>query len=489
MRELSSKRVVVMGLGRFGGGVGVSRFLASRGARVLVTDQAPADDLRGSLAKLAGLPIDYRLGEHRADDFASADLVVINPAVDPRNNPFIQAAVAAGVPLTSEIRLLIDHLPDRGRRRTIGITGSAGKSTTTAMIGHILNARLRAGALSGAEAVHIGGNLGGSLLDRIDTIAPCDWVVLELSSFMLEGMADDTWSPHVAVVTNLAPNHLDRHGTLAEYAAAKQVILEHQTPHDVAILGPLPRGLFHPRTAQVKWLETWSNLVGKLEIPLLIPGEHNQLNARAAIEAVGPAGVDRHDAAAALADFPGLPHRLQFVCEHGGEGGVRYYNDSKATTPEAAELALRAFPPGVVHIILGGYDKGSDLAPLARFASRHCRAIYTLGVTGPAIAAAAAAPELDAASVHGPSVDVPSCGAAGWGPDDRAKVVPCKNLDEAIAHAAGSARRGEVVLLSPACASWDQFENFERRGAAFVEAILKYTGEGCPSPLPGAGVG
>lgn len=482
MRDQSSKRVVVMGLGRFGGGVGVSRFLASRGARVLVTDQAPAEELRESLARLADLKLDYRLGEHREEDFAAADLVVVNPAVDPHGNKFIQAALAAGVPLTSEIRLLIEHLPDRGRRRTIGITGSAGKSTTTAMIGHILNARLRDGKLPGASAVHIGGNLGGSLLGKVDAIKPSDWVVLELSSFMLEGMKDDGWSPHVAVVTNLAPNHLDRHHTLEEYAAAKQVILEHQTLDDVAILGPLPPGLFHPCTPSIKWLEAWGNTVGKLEIPLLIPGEHNQLNARAALEAVVPAGVDRHDAAAALADFPGLPHRLQFVCEHGGEGGVRYYNDSKATTPEAAELALRAFPPGVVHVILGGYDKGSDLAPLARFASRHCRAIYTVGVTGPAIAAAAGAVELDAASVHGPSVDVPSCGAAGWSADDRAAVIPCETLDRAVAQAALNARRGEVVLLSPACASWDQFENFERRGAAFGEAILKYTGEGCPPP-------
>lgn len=471
MIDLRSKRVVVMGLGRFGGGVGVTRFLAGRGARVLVTDLSKPEDLQESVAKLAALPVEFRLGEHRASDFAAADLVVVNPAVDPRGNPYLAAARQAGVPFTSEIRLLIQHLPNR--RRTIGITGSAGKSTTTAMIGHILRQRL------GPQRVHVGGNIGGSLLGEIEKIQPEDWVVLELSSFMLEDMRDDHWSPHIAVFTNLAPNHLDRHGTLASYAAAKQVLLEHQRPDDFALLGPVPHEMVHARTTHAAFLDGMDTYTPRPHVALLIPGAHNLDNARMAIEAAVRAGVPREEAAEALADFAGLPHRLQFVCEH---ADVRFFNDSKATTPEAAELALRSFPPGRVHVILGGYDKKSDLSPLATLAARRCRALYTIGATGEAIATAAEAELCDAAAIHGPSQAVTTCG--GSAACAAAEIVRCQTLDRAVSEAVQRAHQGDVVLLSPGCASWDQFTNYEQRGAAFMEAVLKYTGEGAPSPRP-----
>jgi UDP-N-acetylmuramoylalanine--D-glutamate ligase len=445
--------IVVMGLGRFGGGVGVTRFLVARGHHVLVTDQLKADDLARSVAQLQDLPagsVEFRLGEHREDDFRRADLVVVNPAVDPRGNAYLQAAQAAGVKLTSEIRLLVEHLPASLRPHTVGITGSAGKSTTTAMIGHALR------AIAGESHVHVGGNLGGSLLNSLDSFGPGDYVVLELSSFMLEGLGEDRWSPHVAVVTNLTANHLDRHGTMENYAAAKRQILAHQRAGDVAILGqgvadwPLNPGVTR-RVVPVR----------EYGFDLLIPGEHNQFNAACAAAVVEALGLDGARVAPALADFPGLAHRLQFVAEH---SGVRYYNDSKATTPQATELALRSFPPGKVHIILGGYDKGSDLSDLARFAAGHARAIYTIGVTGDRIA--------DAAPGSGPA------SASG----SKATVHRCGTLDAALGRMAGQLHRGDVVLLSTACASWDQFDNYEQRGARFVEAVLKVTGEGAPIP-------
>jgi UDP-N-acetylmuramoylalanine--D-glutamate ligase len=349
------------------------------------------------------------------------------------------------VKLTSEIRLLVEHLPASLRPRTVGITGSAGKSTTTAMIGHALR------AIAGESHVHVGGNLGGSLLNSLDTFGPGDYVVLELSSFMLEGLGEDRWSPHVAVVTNLTANHLDRHGTLEAYAAAKRQILAHQRAGDVAILGqgvadwPVNPGVTRHVVP-----------VREHGFDLLIPGEHNQFNAACAAAVVEALGLDGAKVAPALADFPGLAHRLQFVAEH---SGVRYYNDSKATTPQATELALRSFPPGKAHIILGGYDKGSDLGELARFAAQHARAIYTIGVTGDRIADAS-----DAA------------------PQRTADVHRCGTLDAALERMAGQLHRGDVVLLSTACASWDQFDNYEQRGAKFVEAVLKVTGEGAPIP-------
>ena len=421
-----------MGLGRFGGGVGLTQFLVERGARVLVTDLAPADQLRDSLEQIRRLPVKLRLGEHRVSDFVDTDLVVVNPAVDPRGNPFIAAARHAGVPCTSEIRLLTQYLPSR--RRTIGITGTAGKSTVVAMIGHVLAKAL------GADRVRVGGNIGGSLLGRLDQLRPHDWVVLELSSFMLEGLAEDHWSPHVAVVTNVFPNHLDRYDSFAEYVAAKRAILEYQQPDDVAVLD----------WSVADWPVAGRKIVVEAPAPprdLLVPGDHNQRNAALAERAADQALTTPTDLSQALTDFPGLPHRLQFVAEH---NGVRYFNDSKSTTPEAAILAIRSFAPGSVHVILGGYDKGADLHELAHCAANHCPAIYTIGTTGPTIAAA--------------------CRAAGT----TAEVVPCETLAEALAAATRRTVPGQIVLLSPGCASWDQFDNFEQRATAFIDAVGKH---------------
>jgi UDP-N-acetylmuramoylalanine--D-glutamate ligase len=381
---LGRKRVVVMGLGRFGGGVGVARYLATRGVDVLVTDLLGADSLANSLAKLDGLPIRYSLGGHNVRDFTQADLVVVNPAVDPRNNPYLTTALEAGVALTSEIRLLAGALPTR--TKTIGVTGTAGKSTVTAMIGHILDSG------PGRGRVHIGGNLGGSLLDRIDTITADDWVVLELSSFMLEGLALDGWSPHIAVLTNLSENHLDRHGSWDAYVAAKASIFQHQQPEDYAVLLREDASRFDLSRLPGEQTSLLADDVpeANLDVDLLIPGAHNRMNAAMACTAARFVGVAWGDAQRAVASFAGLPHRMQLVCEH---GDVRYYDDSKSTTPQAAMLAIGCFAPspdqasrgeagGGTHVILGGYDKGSALNELGRFAGANCTGVYTIGATG-----------------------------------------------------------------------------------------------------------
>ncbi len=462
--DLSGKRVTVMGLGRFGGGVGVARYLVKQGADVLVTDTLPADQLKDSLAQLAGLPIEYRLGEHNVSDFTTCDLVVANPAVKP-DDRFLRAAQAADIPITSEIRLLVQALPNR--LRTIGVTGTAGKSTTTAMIGHILGkAGMQESSKAGNEGgrkVWVGGNIGGSLLDHIDEIGKDDWVVLELSSFMLHGLRTNKhfpgWSPHIAVVTNFSPNHLDWHETSTSYWRAKAVIFEYQKSRSSGIAMPDDCDfiIVNQSLAEKVTSETSSSIItvgSTCQNELCIPGDHNRQNAALAEHTCqhallcigcidGASNVD-----AALADFPGLPHRLQFVWEH---NGVRYYNDSKCTTPEAAELAIKSFEPGTAHIILGGYDKGSDLKPLAGFASEHCAGIYTIGTTGETIRTAA-----EAASAA-------------------AEVVGCGDLDTAVREALKRAAPGQVVLLSPACASWDQFDNYERRGERFIELVKQLT--------------
>jgi len=428
-----------MGLGRFGGGVGVSRFLVEQGARVLVTDQADAAALADSLAALEGLPIEYRLGRHETPDFTHADLVVANPAVDPRRNVYLQAARRAGVPITSEIELLIERLP--ARRRTIGVTGTSGKSTVTAMIGHILRETLEPDETGWPPNVRVGGNIGGSLLGEVSRIEPHDWVVLELSSFMLEMIGD--WSPHIAVVTNVSPNHLDRHGTLDAYVAAKQTILRHQSHDDRAILGPgVAEWRYHTPAVAIVEDEPWD------EVELVLPGAFNRMNGTLAAAAAECAGVERTAALEALGGFEGLPHRLQLIAE---AGGVRYINDSKCTTPVGAARAIEAFEPNCVRAILGGYDKQSDLLHLARLAAERCRGIYTIGQTGAVMA--------DAAEAHAKQRGT-RCG-----------VYRCGDLANAVTAAAAHARAGQVVLLSPGCASWDQYANYEQRGAAFAAAV------------------
>lgn len=493
----AGRRVVVMGLGRFGGGVGVTRFLVDRGAEVLVTDQDPADKLGKSLSQIQDVidtgQVELRLGEHNVSDFTTCDLVVVNPAVKPGNR-FVRAAEAAGIEVTTEMRLLVQRLPNR--LRTIGVTGSAGKSTVTAMIGHVLGKVLGGGGSGlgqgqqtpkhqrpkpNAPKVWVGGNIGGSLLPHLGEIGEDDWVVLELSSFMLERLKQDAhfpgWSPHIAVITNISPNHLDWHGSMEAYIQAKQVILEYR---DAACGFPLLGAGVHEQllfpTEVKRYLPIGSH--GVVHVPLPVPGEHNQENARKAISAaVKATHRDPLELENLLADFPGLPHRLQLVVER---DGVRYFNDSKCTTPEAAMLAIEAFwdseeKPGI-HLILGGKDKGSDMQSLAGLASEKCKAVYTIGALGDTIAGLL---DTAAESVSGEAAAArpDSCGGVSW-PPATAEVVRCGDLDQAVAAIQQRVRPGDVVLLSPACASWDQFENYEQRGERFIELVK---GESPPS--------
>ena len=222
MQQVRGKRVTVFGLGRFGGGIAVSRWLAGQGAHVLVTDKDPAEKLAGSVAQLSGADVQFRLGEHREEDFTRADLVVASPAVPP-HNPYLVAARDAGVPVTTEIRLFVERCP----ATVFGVTGTKGKSTTSAMLGEILRRRFK---------TFVGGNIGGSLLAQLDEIASTDFIVLELSSYMLEHLRAARWSPHVAVVTMIGTDHLEWHGSAEAYIDAKKNLLRFQRPDDYAVL-------------------------------------------------------------------------------------------------------------------------------------------------------------------------------------------------------------------------------------------------------------
>jgi UDP-N-acetylmuramoylalanine--D-glutamate ligase len=433
-------RTTIMGLGRFGGGAGVTRHCLDCGHHVLLTDLATPDQLESQLTPFADDLRDgrltFRLGEHRIDDFNAADLVIANPAVPrPWDNPFLIAARDAGVPITTEIQLLTERLP---RDRTIGVTGSAGKSTTSAMIHHIL-----ATTDSDDRTARLGGNIGGSLLNQTANIRPNDWFILELSSFMLYWLGDDAisaahdgWSPHIAVLTNIVPNHLDWHRNMQCYENCKHNIFRYQLEGDVRI------------TMEDVDFDADAD---RKSIPLQLPGVHNQYNARLALLAALAAArgqVASNDAIAALGTFTGLAHRLQPL---GERGGVRIFNDSKSTTPDATVLAVAAFDdPSRIHLIAGGYDKGSSLEPIARCAADIAH-LYTIGATGRSLAESARAAN--------------------------AQTTECMTLDNAVAAARRNLSAGDILLLSPGCASWDQFTNFEERGERFTQLVTDFVTE------------
>ncbi len=432
---LAGKRVTVVGLGNFGGGVGLTRWLCHQGAIVTVSDKADAASLEESIKALNGFGVNLHLGGHDPRDFLHADLLVVNPAV-PKEMPLLAEAQAAGVPRTSEINLFLQRCP----AVVVGVTGTIGKSTTTAMIGEILRQRF---------CVHVGGNIGRSLLETLPRIEADHLIVLELSSFQLEDLPLIGISPHIAIVTNLMPNHLDRHGRMENYAQAKKNIFAFQSSQDVLILN-------RQCQATVDWAKDAPGRVDWFHpenesFPLALPGDHNQANAQAAWAVARQFDLDRETAAAALAKFSGLPHRLELVIE---THGVKYYNDSKCTTPESAITALRAFPDRTAIILVGGYDKSVSFEALGQALARYAKAAVAMGQTADKI--------VTSVEKHRSSIL----------PD----VKQARNLTEAVELAKQLAEPGDVVLLSPACASYDMFQNYEKRGEQFVDLVRSSVG-------------
>jgi UDP-N-acetylmuramoylalanine--D-glutamate ligase len=420
MTEVRDRRVTVLGLGHFGGGVAVSRWLAEQWATVTVTDDAPPAKLADAVAQLDGVPVTFRLGPGQAP--VDADLIVASPAIPP-SHPALVAAAAAGVAVTTEICLFAERCP----APVFGVTGTKGKSTTSTLLGRML---------APLGPTWVGGNIGRSLLGDLPAIGPGDRVVLELSSFMLHHLGRMRWSPHVAVVTMVSRDHLDWHGTVDAYVDAKRNIVRYQRPGDVAVL--------NRRDSSADWATAgrvvYFNGGDERPFALSLPGDHNQLNAQAAYAAAATAGVTWDAAQAAIADFAGLPHRLEVVAD---AGGVRWVNDSIATIPEAAVAALRSFPVGrVIQIVGGSGKKALATDGLCDALAAHAKRVLTIGETGPQLAA---------------DVNGRRPGAA----------TACGDLAAAAAAARQLAVAGDVVLLSPGHPSYDQFVNFQERGELF----------------------
>jgi len=455
LMEFNNKRVLVVGLGK--SGVASALFLKAHGARVTVSDSKPQDQLGKEIPPLLDQGIAVETGGHGERTFRGQDLIVVSPGVPVDAPPLVQAQ-AQGVPVIGEIELAAQFL----QGPIVAITGSNGKTTTTTLAGEIVTA--------GGFPVVVGGNIGTPAISLADRSNPDTIVVLEVSSFQLETIK--TFRPKVAVVLNVTPDHLDRHRTFAAYTDAKARIFENQHRDDFAVLNaddPTCVEMAKRTHAQVFWFSrrkevahgAWvrdGNIVfrdakGQHEIMLAseipLKGAHNLENVLAAVSVGMLLGCDPQKIGAAVRNFKAVEHRLEFVAT---VKGVEYYNDSKATNVDATIKALESFP-GNIHLILGGKDKGSDYSVLNNLLRQRVKRVYTIG-------AAAAKIELQIVS------------AKDGGPE----IVNADTLQNAVKSAAYAATFGDIVLLAPACASFDQFRNYEHRGKVFKEAVIAMQG-------------
>jgi len=443
--ELNGKRVLVVGLGK--SGVASALFMKAQGARVTVSDTKSGDELRNEIPVLLDHGITVETGGHGDRTFQGQDLIVVSPGV-PVDAPPLAQARSLGESVIGEIELAAQFLPGP----IVAITGSNGKTTTTTLTGEIMTA-------SGFPAL-VGGNIGTPAISLAERAKPGTVIVLEISSFQLETI--QSFRPKVAVVLNVTPDHLDRHRTFEIYAAAKTRIFENQQSEDCAVLNaddPTCVAMSKKTRAQVYWFNrhnevergAWvrdGNIVfrdgsGQREIMQVsevpLKGAHNLENVLAAVCASVLMGCAAEQIRQAVQGFKAVEHRLEFVASI---GGVDYYNDSKATNVDATIKALESFPANI-HLILGGKDKGSDYTVLNDLLRQRVKRVYTIGTAAGKIESQIKGPE----------------------------VVHAETLENAIRQAHASAQAGDVVLLAPACASFDQFKSYEHRGRVFKEAV------------------
>jgi len=451
--ELKGKKVLVVGLGK--SGLAAALFLRRRGALVTVSDVRSAEALAKDIPALLDEGIMVETGGHGLLTFRRQDLIVVSPGV-PLNTPELAQVKSFGLPVIGELELAARFL----KGKMLAITGSNGKTTTTALVGEILE---KAGI-----PTLVGGNIGVPVVALIEQSTDETWSVLEVSSFQLESTVQ--FRPSIAVILNITPDHLDRHGSFENYALAKERIFAAQHEDDFVVLNAdnaraaqaaarsVARVYFFSMEHSVlrgAWVEEGTIVfrTGKDEpiekiMPLsgiTLKGAHNVENVLAAVCAARLAGATAEQVRAGVEGFQAVEHRLEYVTTI---NGVEFYNDSKATNVDATAKAIAAFQTGI-HLILGGKDKGSDYTQLSPLLRSRVRAVYTIG-------AAAAKIESHLRGV--------------------VSILSCETLDNAVDAAGSAARPGEVVLLAPACSSFDQFENYEQRGKVFKELVNERRG-------------
>jgi UDP-N-acetylmuramoylalanine--D-glutamate ligase len=448
--ELKRKKVLVVGLGK--SGLAAALFLRRHGAQVTVSEIRSAEALAKDIPALLEEGIMVEAGGHGLLTFRRQDLIVVSPGV-PLDTPELAQVRSFGLPVIGEVELAAHFL----KGKTLAITGSNGKTTTTSLCGEILK--------TANLPVEVGGNIGVPVIALVEESREDGWSVLEVSSFQMETVY--TFHPQIAVILNITPDHLDRHGTFENYVAAKERIFMNQTSEDALVLNAdddvASRAAVRAK-APVYWFSrtrvvrqgsfvhegaiVWRaseqsapEFIAKVaSIPL--KGQHNVENVLAAVTAARLAGVEADVIRAAVENFRAVEHRLEFVARI---NEVDYYNDSKATNVDAAVKAIAAFDGGI-HLILGGKDKNSDYRQMRPLLTERVKAVYTIGAA--------------AEKIHTHI-------------DGAVPIISAGTLDVAIAKAAEAAQPGEVVLLAPACSSFDQFENYEHRGRVFKELVLE----------------
>ena len=437
-------------------GLALARWLALHGARVTLSDMRSEADLRVALESLAEYRIDWALGGHPLELLDSTDVLCLSGGV-PLTLPIVVEAVKRSIPLSNDSQIFMEAVPCR----TIGITGSAGKTTTTTLVGNMAKQAY-------GEKAYVGGNIGDPLINYVDDMKADDLAILELSSFQLDQM---TLSPNIAALLNITPNHLDRHGTMEAYTAAKARILEFQSEKDAAVLGCDDKGAWSLRNRVRGRLYTFSldeleeglngaylheDLLhlrdGDAYLPLLLRekialrGDHNVSNVLAAFTIGHAAGFPLDSMLEAAEEFRGVPHRLELVREL---RGVRWYNDSIATAPERSMAAIRAFDEPIV-LLLGGRDKDLPWEDLMRLVGERVDHVVLFGEAAEKIQKTASSLGLR---------------------ENGSRVTKSRGLREAVLQAAQIAESGDVVLLSPGGTSFDEFKDFAERGERFREWV------------------
>ncbi|MHB1020798.1 MAG: UDP-N-acetylmuramoyl-L-alanine--D-glutamate ligase [Acidobacteriaceae bacterium] len=446
--DLKNKKVLVVGMGR--SGLAAAIFLRKLGAQVTVSDVRSAEALAQEIPALLEHGIMVESGGHGLLTFRRQDLIVVSPGV-PTDTPELKQVRSFGLPVIGELELASRYL----QGQVLAITGSNGKTTTTTLVGKLLS--------DAGLPAQVGGNIGLPVIALIEESTPATWNVLEVSSFQLETIIE--FHPRMAVILNITPDHLDRHGSFENYVAAKERIFENQTAEDMLILNAdddvAHRCAAHARS-NIFWFSrkrairqgafVYNDAIvfvpkeGAAMEPILplagipLKGAHNVENVLAAVCAARLAGVPAESIRRSVENFQAVEHRLEYVAT---VNGVDYFNDSKATNVDATAKAIAAFPAGI-HLILGGKDKDSDYSQLTALLRERVKAVYTIGSAAEKI-------EHQLAGV--------------------VKIVSAQTLEEAVERASTAARPGEVVLLAPACSSFDQFENYEHRGRTFKQLV------------------
>ena len=448
--DVRGKRVLVVGLGK--SGIASALFLADLGARVAVSDSKTQAELRHEIPVLLDRGIEVETGQHGERTFHDQDVIVISPGV-PFDVPQLVHARRAGIPVIGEVELASRFL----KGKIVAITGSNGKTTTTSLAGQII-------AASGQKTL-VGGNIGTPAITFIPRATDDAWLVLEVSSFQLETI--ESFHPKIAMVLNVTPDHLDRHHTFEKYAAAKARIFENQTNSDFAVLNADDRGCVamaaktkaavywfsrlravehgaFVRGGQIVWRDADNEKTIMPVAEVALKGAHNVENVLAGVCAGMLVGVDPVAIRRAVAKFRAVEHRLEYVAT---VNGVEYYNDSKATNVDATIKALESFAGGI-HLILGGKDKGSDYSVLNPLLQARVKRVYTIGAAAKKIQSQVSGTE----------------------------VIAAGTIDNAVRRASESAVPGDVVLLAPACASFDQFVSYEHRGRVFKDLVNQLAG-------------